>query len=199
MTAATEQDQQRAPAHPGGRAPTHARDPDHRRLGELLVHQHGPALARYVGRLLPGDPGRAEDIVQEIFLRAWRHADLVAVLAAQGTLEPWLYRVARNLAVDWLRRRAARPVELFEAPPAVPDPRPDDLLEAVLSRRVLTEALGSLSAPHRETVVRLHYLDRSCTDAAAELGVPPGTVKSRNHVAVRELRAALAARGVTGR
>jgi RNA polymerase sigma-70 factor (ECF subfamily) len=168
-------------------------------LGERLVREHGPALTRYVRRLLPGDPERAEDIVQETFVRAWRHAASLALLSDDKELRAWLFRVARNLVIDWLRRHAARPVELTGVLPVTSDPWPQDMLEAVLLRHVLVDAFGALSARHRETLVQLHYLDRSQADVGAALGVPTGTVKSRNHVAVRELRAALVARGITGR
>jgi RNA polymerase sigma-70 factor (ECF subfamily) len=162
-------------------------------LVDQLVRADGPALRRYVARLLPGDPGRAEDIVQETFLRAWRHVDLLVGLAAAEDRRRWLFRVAHNVAVDWLRRRAARPVELTGELPALADPAGQDQLDAVLSRRMLATAFEALSGPHRATLVYLYWLDGSHAEVAAALGVPAGTVKSRHHVAVRALRTALAA------
>ncbi|WP_007515943.1 MULTISPECIES: sigma-70 family RNA polymerase sigma factor [Pseudofrankia] len=178
-------------------APERAEAARRRHFGDHLVRDCGPALERYVSRLLPGDPGRTEDIVQETFLRAWRHADLLTGLTEEEDLRRWLFRVAHNVAVDWLRRRAARPLELGGDLPVLPDPAGQDQLEAVLLRGVLATAFEALSGPHRATLVHLYWLDRSHAEVAAELGIPAGTVKSRHHVAVRELRAALTAHGVT--
>ncbi|OHV60557.1 sigma-70 family RNA polymerase sigma factor [Pseudofrankia sp. BMG5.36] len=179
-------------------APERADAARRRHFGEHLVRDCGPALERYVSRLLPGDPGRTEDIVQETFLRAWRHADLLTGLTCDEELRRWLFRVAHNVAVDWLRRRATRPLELTDNLPVLSDPAGQDQLEAVLLRLILATALETLSAPQRATLVHLHWLDRSHAEVAAALGIPTGTVKSRHHVAVRELRTALTARGVTG-
>lgn len=164
-----------------------------------LFDDNAADLLRYVRRMTPGDPGRAEDLVQETFLRAWRHR---AGLVDHGGARAWLFRVARNLAVDGFRRQAARPGER-ELPAgveaALADPRAADALDAVLLRGVLVEALRSMPARQREALIHLHCLDRTQTETAALLGVPLGTVKSRHHLAVRELRRALGSRGIHGR
>jgi len=61
--------------------------------------------------LTSGDRQRAEDIVQETLLRAWQHPDAIA----ERPPRPWLFAVARNLAVDAYRARKARPREVGEA------------------------------------------------------------------------------------
>jgi RNA polymerase sigma-70 factor (ECF subfamily) len=61
----------------------------------------------------------------------------------------------------------------------------------------IAEALGRLSMPHREVLVECFYRGRSVAEAAAVLGIPPGTVKSRTHYAVRALRLVLDEMGVT--
>ncbi|MCM3884411.1 sigma-70 family RNA polymerase sigma factor [Frankia sp. R82] len=155
-------------------------------------------LHRYARRIGPDDAGRAEDLVQETFLRAWRHRE---ELAAHGNARAWLFRVARNLSVDWHRRQAARPSEQRLAPgddALLADSAVADALHAVLLRVELVQALRTLSDAHRETLVHLHCLDRTQLETAGLLGVPLGTVKSRRHVAVREMRGQLVQRGLGG-
>lgn len=178
------------PASPG-REPT-------ARFVRALYDENSADLLRYIRRISPEDPGRAEDLVQETFLRAWRHRD---GLAAHGSARAWLFRVARNLAVDWYRRQAVRPGEtgaLDEDATRMSDLLAEDSLEAALLRTDLVQALRTLSAPHREALVHLHIFDRTQRETANLLDVPLGTVKSRHHAAVRELRQALDTRGIDG-
>jgi RNA polymerase sigma-70 factor, ECF subfamily len=154
--------------------------------------EHGSALLAYVTKLT-GDRGRAEDIVQETVLRAWRHAERLD--ADDRPLRPWLFTVAARLVVDEHRARGARPKEvnadLLEVIPGA------DRLDGVLDQWQLLDALGSLTPAHRQAVVETFYRGRSIKDAAAVLGVPPGTVKSRAYYALRALRLALEERGWT--
>jgi len=69
-----------------------------------LYAEHGGALLRYALHLTGGDRQRAEDLVQETIVRAWRHPEALADRPAR----PWLFAVARNLAVDSYRARQAR-------------------------------------------------------------------------------------------
>ena len=75
-----------------------------------LYAEHAGPLLRYALHLTSGDRQRAEDIVQETLLRAWLHPDAIAERPAR----PWLFAVARNLAVDAYRARRARPHEVGE-------------------------------------------------------------------------------------
>ena len=72
-------------------------------LLRALFDQHAPALLSYALRLVDGDRGRAEDVVQETLLRAWRHPEAMA--PDRGSPRPWLFAVARRIAVDEHRRR----------------------------------------------------------------------------------------------
>src|SRR3954451_25151251 len=75
-----------------------------------LYDAHAPALLGDVVRLTSGDRGRAEDVVQETLLRAWQHPE--AAHPGRGEIRPWLFTVARHLAVDAHRARGARPPEV---------------------------------------------------------------------------------------
>jgi RNA polymerase sigma-70 factor, ECF subfamily len=158
-----------------------------------LYEQHAAPLLAYAARLTGGDRGRAEDIVQETLLRAWRHPQ--ALDPERGPVRSWLFTVARNVAVDAHRARRARPAEVGDSAlvvvPAV------DEIEQALDRWLIGDALATLSPDHRAVIVETYYRGRSVAEAAATLGVPPGTIKSRTFYALRALRLALEERGVT--
>ena len=159
----------------------------------LLYEQHAAPLLAYALRLTAGDRGRAEDIVQETLLRAWRHPQ--ALDPERGPVRSWLFTVARNVAVDAHRARRARPHEVGdEALGVVPAV---DEIEHALDSWLLSDALATLSPDHRTVLLETYYRGRSVAEAASVLGVPPGTVKSRTFYALRALRLALQERGVT--
>src|ERR1700679_2350757 len=79
-------------------------------LVRALYSEHAGPLLRYALHLMSGDRQRAEDIVQETLLRAWQHPEAIADRPAA----PWLFAVARNLAVYSFRARKARPHEVGE-------------------------------------------------------------------------------------
>jgi len=165
------------------------------RTGEALVRtlydEHGRYLVAYAARLT-GDRQLAEDIVQETLLRAWRHADRLT--DQQGSVRGWLLTVARNIATDKARARKARPPEVGETP-EIHDVRADrDHAEDVTNSLVVAEALRTLSPEHRAALIETYYQGRTMTEAARVLGVPPGTVKSRVHYALQQLRVTMAPR-----
>lgn len=156
---------------------------------------HAPALLAYARSLTGGDQSRAEDIVQETFTKACRHPQ--ALDPRRGSARPWLFTVARHVAVDAHRARAARPVEVGDAPLALMAV-PDDDIDRALDSWLVAEALQSLNEKHREVLLLTYYRQRSVAEAAAILDVPEGTVKSRAYYALRALKVALAERGVEG-
>lgn len=148
------------------------------------------SLRRYVTSILGRDSHAVEDVVQETLLRAWQLADRIEW--QDRPVRMWLFRVARNLVVDHHRRAGrAVPMGLGASELAEPASQPDPA-EQVIDRRVLVEILQRLSPAHREVVARVHLLGHAGEEVAAVLGVPVGTVKSRAHNAVRQLRAELA-------
>ncbi|MEQ7009341.1 sigma-70 family RNA polymerase sigma factor [Actinopolymorpha sp. B17G11] len=168
-------------------------------LVRALYHEHAENLLGYVRALVGGDLRKAEDIVQETLLRAWRHAGVLT----PETARPWLYRVARNLVVDGHRAARRRPLEVSTDLPGATSvdalaqgQGPDDIDRALLAWQV-ADALRALTAAHREVIVELYFRDRSVADAAEVLRIPAGTVRSRSYYALRALRLALEERGVT--
>jgi RNA polymerase sigma-70 factor, ECF subfamily len=153
---------------------------------EALYQQYRVRIFRAVAGVV-FDDAAAEDLTQETFVRAWR-----ARATFRGSSEEvgaWLYRIAMNAAVSWLRRqRLARllPVRLFHRT----DPGSESL-ERVESRHLADVALAALSPKLRATVVLTYYSDLTRREVAAALGIPPGTVASRLVIAQRVMRAAL--------
>ncbi len=163
----------------------------HVALLRALHDEHGRALWRYVVRLT-GDDQLADDVVQETLLRAWKSPN--ALLEDSPSPRAWLFTVARNLVIDEQRSaRSRREIASGE----IPERADVDHTDAVLDSWLVTDALAQLSPEHRTVIVHSYYGRRSTADIAAELGVPPGTVKSRLHYALRALQLALQEKGVT--
>lgn len=162
-------------------------------LLRALQDEHGDALFGHALRLAGGDRQRAEDLMQETLLRAWRHPE--ALDPQRGSVRAWLFTTARNLAIDAWRRRSARVGEIVTD--VLPEPPGVDEADRAVEAWTVAEALARLSPTHREVLVECFYQGRSVAEAAARLGVPPGTVKSRTHYALRSLRLVLAEMGVT--
>ena len=161
-------------------------------LMEQLHAEHSAALWGYCVRLTGNDRVRAEDVVQETLLRAWRHFSVLD--ETQGSVRAWLFTVARNIVIDeWRSRRTRGDVFVAE----VPEPaNAADHTDQLLMSWMVADALTRLSAEHRAVLLECYYRGVSVADAARHLGVPEGTVKSRTHYALRALRLALEEMGV---
>jgi RNA polymerase sigma-70 factor (ECF subfamily) len=148
-----------------------------------LYSHHAKALHGYVRRFCP-DRASTDDIVQETFIRAWRH---LPQLRADGRpIRPWLFRVARNLLTDADRAAWSRPVTV---PASSAEGRGDDSgLGQVLDRQLVADALRQLSPAHRTVLVETFYRGGSTASVARQLGIPAGTARSRLHYALEALR-----------
>ncbi|GIF05946.1 sigma-70 family RNA polymerase sigma factor [Actinoplanes siamensis] len=164
-------------------------------LVKLLYEEHAGPLLMFVLRLTGGDRQRAEDIVQETLLRAWRNAHR---LGAQGqqSLRPWLVTVARRIAIDEHRSANARPAETYDRE-LESFPTTSDETDRVLQSMTVSDALRQLSHSHREILIETYFRGRTVPEAAEVLNLPLGTAKSRVYYALRALRTALQQRGVT--
>ena len=155
-----------------------------------IYREHGPALRRFVMRV-SNDKDAAEDILQETVLKVWQTAPRIT-----GSLRSCLFATARNVLIDRHRRASVRiaPSSLGDTDPVSSSDsgRIDELLDRVL----MEEALLHLSEEHRQVVLQLHYAGSTVAQAAAYLGVPEGTVKSRAYYAVRALRSVLEEMGI---
>ena len=159
--------------------------------GFAAAHRANRAWLLARARSLLGDPGAAEDAVQETFLRAWA-ACRTFDPSAGPTLATWLGTIGRNVAVDMLRARAVRP-RLAPEPDDAAEPAAtaDGAVDTALQRMVLLGALSQVSPEHRGVVLLAVVRDRPYADVAAALDIPVGTVKSRVHHALRGMRRSL--------
>jgi RNA polymerase sigma-70 factor (ECF subfamily) len=139
-----------------------------------------------VARLILRDADLARDAVQEAMVRAWR--DLPG-LRDPGNFDAWLHRLTVNASIDAIRRRRRRVIEVELTP--IHDPAIPDETTRVADRDQVARALERLDPEQRAVIVLHYYLGLPLQDAAAALGIPVGTAKSRLHRALTSLRASL--------
>src|SRR5258708_9895359 len=154
---------------------------------EMVYQLHGRPLYRFLLRVTFGDRREAEDLLQETLLRAWRY--LQDHTADITRLRPWLYTVARRAAIDAARARQARPHEVIVTD-ITPLPAARDDIEQMLNRLTIRRSLMTLTRAHRQVLYEIFYRGSSAREAAAALGIPEGTVRSRMFYALRALAAA---------
>lgn len=154
-----------------------------------LHDSHASVLRGYVRRLT-GDEARADDIVQETMIRAWKHG----ISDTHNGSRAWLFTVARNLVIDEVRSAHSR----HELPSdALPERSQADRTDALFDAMVIGDALRGLTDDHRNVVILAYYRRLSIAEIATELDLPPGTVKSRLHYGLLNLRLALQERGIS--
>jgi RNA polymerase sigma-70 factor (ECF subfamily) len=158
-------------------------------LMSTIWRLHGTALLRFALKLSLGDRQRAEDIVQETLLRAWRHPEVAE--GREEMIRPWLFTVTRNVSVDMWRARS-RNEEIIEDEPA-DRPDPAERIEQAVTALDVRAALARLAPKHQQVIVEMYYYGQHVDEIARSLGVPAGTVKSRAHYALRQLRRVLSA------
>jgi len=137
------------------------------------------------------EPRAAEDVVQDAFLTVWQRPD--AYLPERGAFGPWILRVARNRAIDLLRRGAREQFDTdddavgFAERLVDPEPEPGEQVwtQSVAAR--VGVALGCLTAPQREVLELAYFRGLTQREMAARLAIPLGTVKTRVRTALRRL------------
>jgi RNA polymerase sigma-70 factor (ECF subfamily) len=165
-------------------------------LAQLYDRYSG--LAYGIALRVLGDPGRAEDAVQEAFLNVWNRAG--AFDPARGSLRSWLLTAVRNRSIDYLRGRGAHERREQDLEPvaatvgAHADPWHEVSLK--LERDAVREALTSLPPEQRQAVELAYFGGYSQTEIAEMTRVPLGTVKGRMRLALEKLSSYLRGRGL---
>jgi RNA polymerase sigma-70 factor (ECF subfamily) len=157
-----------------------------------LVRRHQGTVYRIVLRILR-DPGESNDAAQEAFLKAFRN---LASFDVTRPFAPWIYRIARNQALDVARHKGVSPEELERPDPDddegaagavgrdVADPDAEsalDRIEAAELKLRIGGALAKLDPKYREVIELYHYEQLTYDEIAETLGIPIGTVMTRIH------------------
>ena len=152
---------------------------------DMLVGRIGDSLYSVARRILR-DSTLAEDATQQALLAAWRN---LPRLRDPDRFEAWTYRLLVNACHAEARREGRQRGNLrllAQREPTVPDPA-----SSVATHDQLDRAFHGLSVEHRTVVVLVHYLGLTPTEAAATMGTPAGTARSRLHYALQQMRAAI--------
>ena len=154
---------------------------------DALIERHGDHLYSVARRILR-DPYLAEDATQRALLDTWRY---LPTLRDPDRFEAWAHRllVRACLAEARNERRHRSSIPLL----TIDDPVVMDSAARIATRQQLDLAFRRLGIEHRTVVVLIHYVGMSAIEAAAAMGTPVGTVRSRLHYALKYLRAAIEA------
>jgi len=151
---------------------------------QLIVSRYERKLSLYLAHVI-GNRDEAEDLLQDVFVKAYQH---LKDFDATRTFSPWVYRIAHNEAVNWIRKRSRRPLivswdDIVEtAGEQQPIDSPETLEERWIRhelRDAVREALSRLPEGHREILTLRYYLDKSYREIAEIIGIPINTVASR--------------------
>jgi RNA polymerase sigma-70 factor (ECF subfamily) len=161
---------------------------------EALYLRHADLVYSIALRVV-ADPGIAQDVAQEVFLRVWRHPALFDV--TRGRFVNWLMSVARNRAVDEVRSRGRRRLREITPAPGADDPADpqavDPQLAAQLSaeRDIVRKALDTLPEEQRVAIELAYFGGMTQQEISSVLDTPLGTVKTRVRLAMKKLRVSL--------
>lgn len=158
----------------------------------ILIQRHLASVYRFVLRMV-GDAALAEDIVQETFLKAWRH---LAKFNAAKSFKTWVFSIAKNATIDQVRKKNPIVFSQLEKEDdsnfsdAIPDQQPlaDEILERADAASVLADALSKLPLKTRSIILMHDTEDLTFQDIADAVGEPMNTVKSRYRRALDVLR-----------
>jgi RNA polymerase sigma-70 factor (ECF subfamily) len=145
---------------------------------------HHLVLRRFALKLTLGNHYRADEVIQETLLRAWKHPEVVD--GHEHTIRPWLFTVARNVATD-LWRTQSRHDDIIESRPQ-DRPTAVDGIDQAMTAMDVRAALAQLTPEHRQAIVEIYYMGRSVAEVAQLLNIPEGTVKSRTYYGLRQLK-----------
>lgn len=150
---------------------------------------------------LVGEPGLAEEVVQEVFTKLWSSPNSYS--AQRGAFVSWLLSLVHHRCIDELRRRSRTEVALDTDDPlsalnttADPQPDPSDQVWLMEQQRVVRKALMELQANQRQVLELAYFGGLSQSQIAAKLGQPLGTVKTRMRMGLQNLRVMLEQHGL---
>jgi RNA polymerase sigma-70 factor (ECF subfamily) len=168
---------------------------------ERELETHYALVYRFVAGMTWGSGLDAEDITQDVFLKAYRSA---SSFNRESSLSTWLYRIARNTVYDALRKRKLRrffgalwplndDMEPVEMPQQDSD---DDLMDAREVQTLVREAIAELDEPYRSLIIWKELEELPYREIAEITGEPEGTLKSRVFYGRKKLRELLLKKGI---
>ena len=141
-----------------------------------------------------GDQAAAEDVLQETFWRVWRSA--ASYQSQRGSFTGWLFRIARNLAIDAYRRRNIRPRPITDVDDSdskidqTPDPNMDvaEQSQLLVNHKQVLSALATLPRVQRQVIELAYFYGMTRQEIAEATGEALGTIHTRARLALQKLR-----------
>ena len=160
---------------------------------ESLYDRHAPTVYA-ISLKVTGDPAAAEDVLQETFWRVWRSAGTFQ--PQRGPFTSWLFRIARNLAIDAYRRRNVRPLALVstEDPDLLldqmsdPDMNVAEQAQSAIESRRVRNALAMLPGVQRQVIELAYFCGMTRQEIADITGQALGTIHTRARLGLQKLR-----------
>ena len=159
---------------------------------EVLYDRYSRVVFSF-GLRIVGDPQLAEELLQEVFFRAWQQGG--SFRSNKGSFITWLLSITHNMAIDEVRKRRRRPQKADSEDPetvlaAVPDSGPDVEDEVWLGalRDTIEGAMASLPPAQRQAIEMAYFRGLTQREIAEQLGEPLGTIKTRMRLGMQKLR-----------
>ncbi len=168
---------------------------------ELLYDRHSSAVFSLSLRIVR-DQQVAEELTQEVFIRVWQRAS--SFRDDKGRVRSWMLRIARNLALDEIRRQQSRPLRVYYESPSehlVPEvvdnsPGPNEIVLNRARREQILRMLVELPVSQREVIEMAYFGGMTQLEIADYKGEPLSTIKTRMRLGLQRLRSDLLARGI---
>lgn len=160
-------------------------------FGKLFAH-FTPFLKAFLMKSGGVTPENAEELVQETMIKVWRKAPTFS--ASQASASTWIYTIARNTRIDWLRKQNRQNPDELHADDIYDerdDPTPYSSLVQIRNKKHITEQLGHLPPEQAEVLKLMYFQGKSGQQVADSLDLPLGTVKSRIRLALNKMKLGL--------
>ena len=164
---------------------------DREAFSALFAH-FSPFLKAFLIKSGGVTPENAEELVQETMIKVWRKAPTFS--ASQASASTWIYTIARNTRIDWLRKQNRQNPDELHAEDVYDergDPTPYSSLVQIRNKKHINEQLGKLPDEQAEVLKLMYFQGKSGQQVADTLGLPLGTVKSRIRLALNKMKLGL--------
>ena len=167
-------------------------DQDREAFSRLFAH-FSPFLKAFLLKSGGLTPENAEELVQETMIKVWRKAPTFS--ASQASASTWIYTIARNTRIDWLRKQNRQNPDDLTAEDIYDEreePTPYSSLVQIRNKRHISEQLDKLPEEQAEVLKLMYFQGKSGQQVADSLDLPLGTVKSRIRLALNKMKLGLA-------